>query len=94
MGVPDILDYEKMKDKLQMRICDKEWNTDRLADKVVTEHGDFAAYYAVNLEENGEGISSIPVTVSLMNEWGSICRTDSGRCDDGRPRTEVCNWWI
>lgn len=70
MGLPDILDYEKMKDKLQMRICDKEWNTDRLADKVVTEHGDFAAYYAVNLEENGEGISSIPVTVSLMNEWG------------------------
>ena len=66
MGVPDILDYEKMKDKLQMRICDKEWNTDLLADKVVTEHGDFAAYYAVNLEENGEGISSIPVTVSLM----------------------------
>ena len=70
MGVPDIFDYEKMKDKLQMRICDKEWNTDRLADKVVTEHGDFAAYYAVNLEENGEGISSIPVTISLMNEWG------------------------
>ena len=70
MGVPDILDYEKMKNKLQVRICDKEWKTDRLADKVVTEHGDFAAYYAVNLEENGEGISSIPVTVSLMNEWG------------------------
>ena len=70
MGVPDIFDYEKMKDKLQMRICDKEWNTDLLADKVVTEHGDFAAYYAVNLEENREGISSIPVTVSLMNEWG------------------------
>lgn len=70
MGVPDIFDYEKMKDKLQMRICDKEWNTDRLKDKAFTEHGDFAAYYAVNLEENREGISSIPVTVSLMNEWG------------------------
>ena len=70
MGVPDILDYEKMKDKLQMRICDKEWNTDRLEDKAFTEHRDFAAYYAVNLEENREGISSIPVTVSLMNEWG------------------------
>ena len=35
MGVPDILDYEKMKNKLQVRICDKEWNTDRLADKIV-----------------------------------------------------------
>ena len=70
MGVPDILDYEKVKDKLQVRICDKEWNEEVVSDKVVTEHGDFAAYYAVNLEENGEGISSIPVTISLMNEWG------------------------
>ena len=70
MGLPDILDYEKMKDKLQMRICDREWNEERLADKVVTEHGDFAAYYAVNVEENEGGIGSIPVTVTLMNEWG------------------------
>ncbi len=43
---------------------------ERLADKVVTEHGDFAAYYAVNVEENEGGIGSIPVTVNLMNEWG------------------------
>jgi len=70
MGLPDILDYEKMKDKLQMRICDREWNEERLADKVVTEHGDFAAYYAVNVEENEGGIGSIPVTVTLMREWG------------------------
>lgn len=70
MGVPDIFDYKKMKEKLQVRICDQEWNEERLADKVIMEHGDFAAYYAVNLEENGEGISSIPVTISLMNEWG------------------------
>ena len=70
MGVPDIFDYEKMKEKLQVRICDREWNEERLADKVVTEHGDFAAYYAINLKENEEGIGSIPVTISLMNEWG------------------------
>ena len=48
----------------------EEWNEERLADKVVTEHGDFAAYYAVNVEENEGGIGSIPVTVNLMNEWG------------------------
>ena len=70
MGVPDIFDYEKMKEKLQVRICDQEWNEERLADKVITEHGDFAAYYAVNLKENEEEVGSIPVTVSLMNEWG------------------------
>ena len=66
-----------MKDKLQMRICDKEWNTDRLADKVVTEHGDFAAYYAVNLEQYSSNCFS-------DERMGSICRTDSGRRDDGR----------
>lgn len=70
MGVPDIFDYEKMKEKLQVRICDQEWNEERLADKVITEHGDFTAYYAVNLKENEEEVGSIPVTVSLMNEWG------------------------
>lgn len=59
-----------MKEKLQVRICDQEWNEERLADKVITEHGDFAAYYAVNLKENEEEVGSIPVTVSLMNEWG------------------------
>ena len=32
MGLPDILDYEKMKDKLQVRICDREWNEERLAE--------------------------------------------------------------
>ena len=70
MGVPDIFDYEKMKEKLQVRICDQEWNEERLTDKVVTEHGDFAAYYAINLKENEEGVGSIPVTISMMNEWG------------------------
>ena len=66
LGLPDIRNYGEMKDKLQVRICDPEWNEDRLADKVVTEHGDFAAYYTINLEEDRHGTSSIPVTVDLM----------------------------
>lgn len=70
LGLPDIRNYEEMKDKLQVRICDPEWNKDRLADKVYTEHGDFAAYYTINLEEDQHGTSSIPVTVNLMKSWG------------------------
>ena len=70
LGLPDIRNYEEMKDKLQVRICDPEWNQDRLADKVYTEHGDFAAYYTINLEEDQHGTSSIPVTVNLMKTWG------------------------
>ena len=70
-----------------MRICDREWNEERLADKVVTEHGDFDAYYAVNLQENENGIGSIPVTISLMNEWGVSAeqiQTDAMAADQNR----------
>ena len=70
-----------------MRICDREWNEERLADKVVTEHGDFDAYYAVNLKENENGIGSIPVTISLMNEWGVSAeqiQTDAMAADQNR----------
>ena len=89
-------DYEKMKEKLQVRICDQEWNEERLADKVVImEHGDFLdAYYAVNLEENEKGIGSIPVTTASDERMGSICRTDSGRCNGGRPKNVVSLLWI
>lgn len=70
MGLPDIYNYEEMKEKLQVRICDPEWNKEQLADKVFTEHGDFAAYYTINMEEQERGIFSVPVTVELMKEWG------------------------
>lgn len=70
LGLPDIRNYEEMKNKLQVRICDPDWNKERLEDKVVTEHGDFVAYYMINLEENRHGTSSIPVTVDLMKSWG------------------------
>ena len=84
MGVPDILDYEKMKDKLQMRICDKEWNTDRLADKVVTEHGDFCSLLCSKSGGKWRGNQQYSSNCFSDERMGSICRTDSGRCDDGR----------
>ena len=43
MGVPDIFDYEKMKDKLQVRICDREWNEERLAENLLHEKLDIEA---------------------------------------------------
>ena len=54
---------------------------------MVTEHGDFDAYYAVNLKENENGIGSIPVTISLMNEWGVSAeqiQTDAMAADQNR----------
>lgn len=68
-NVNRLLDYENMKEKLQVRICDPEKNGEWLADKAVTMHGDFAAYYTVNLSENEDGIASISVTKNLLESW-------------------------
>ena len=36
-------------------MCDPDKNKEWLEDKAVTMHGDFAAYYTVNLSENKDG---------------------------------------
>jgi hypothetical protein len=70
VNINELLDYENIRYKLQMRICDPELNQERLAGKVMTMHGDFAAYYTVNISENENGIASLPVTEDLMKIWG------------------------
>ena len=69
VDVNRILDYGNIKDKLQVRICDPEKNREWLADKAVTMHGDFAAYYTANLSENEDGIASTAVTKNLLEAW-------------------------
>ena len=87
MGVPDILDYEKMKDKLQMRICDKEWNTDLLADKVVTEQRRFCSLLCSKSGGKWRRDQQYSGNCFSDERVGSICRTDSSGCDGGRPKT-------
>lgn len=70
VNINDLLDYDFVKGKLQVRICEPETNQERLAGKVVTMHGDFAAYYAVNISENADGIVSAAVTDNLLDSWG------------------------
>jgi hypothetical protein len=70
VNINALLDYDSIKDKLQMRICDPELNQERLEGKAVTMQGDFAAYYTVNISEGENGIASIPVTENLMASWG------------------------
>ena len=49
VDVNGMMDYGNVKDKLQVRMCDPDKNKEWLEDKAVTMHGDFAAYYTVNL---------------------------------------------
>jgi hypothetical protein len=63
-------DYELVKDKLQVRICDPETNHERLSGKAVTEHGDFAAYYNVIMSVSDEVTASFSVTNAMLADWG------------------------
>lgn len=69
VDVNGMMDYANVKDKLQIRMCDPEKNREWLEDKAVTMHGDFAAYYTVNLSENKDGIASVSVTKALLEAW-------------------------
>lgn len=69
VDVNTLFDYGSVKDKLQVRLCDPDKNGEWLADKAVTMHGDFAAYYTVNLSENEDGIASVTVTERMLAAW-------------------------
>lgn len=64
-----VKDYEKIKDKLMIKLCDPELNQEWLTDKVYTLHGDFAAVYYVKIFENEEQTFSMPVNKQLMEDW-------------------------
>lgn len=70
VNVNDFLDYENVKEKLQVRICDAEANRAWLQGKAHTLHGDFAAFYTINIQENADGIASTAVTTELLDTWG------------------------
>lgn len=64
------MDYQKIKDKLQIKLCDPELNRELLQSHVYTLQGDYAAMYQVNLEERGHDIASMGVTQELFETWG------------------------
>lgn len=63
--------YEDYKNRLQVRICDRYSKEDFLKNKIVTYHGDFAAYYSIILGIDSEGkmISSMILLDSLLEQW-------------------------
>lgn len=64
----DLLEYDNVKDHLQVRIYDAELNKERLKDKVHYIDGDFAVCYAVNISED-DGLQSFLVTDKLLDAW-------------------------
>jgi len=64
-----VKDYEAIKNKLKIKLCDLELNRDWLKDKAYTLHGDFAAVYCVTICENEEQTFNMPIVKQLIEEW-------------------------
>ena len=54
-AVQDIYDYDKVKERLQIRLCDYEGNKERLQGAVYQKQGDFALTYYVIIASNEKG---------------------------------------
>lgn len=61
--------YDNIKDKLKIQLCDPELNANNLKQRPHTIIGDFAAMYKVNVfqDENGQG--NVPINNSLLKLW-------------------------
>lgn len=82
-----LLDYARMKNKLEINLCDREKNQERLKHTVHTEQGDFAAEYRVVLKTDERGKYSVAVTPQLLEAWGITVEQlhkDALQCEKGQ----------
>ena len=62
--------YEMVKQRLEIHLCDMELNRDKLKNQVYTEQGDFAATYHIKIGGDGMLRGSAAVTPNLLKNWG------------------------
>lgn len=71
IDVDGLLNYDSLKDRLQIRLCDAEQNRERLKGLVSLPVGDFAKTFHVCVGDiSADSYGTIAVTPSLMNSWG------------------------
>lgn len=61
--------YEMVKQRLEIHLCDMELNRDKLKNQVYTEQGDFAATYHIKIGGDGMLRGSAAVTPTLLKGW-------------------------
>lgn len=70
MEVPTSFDYEDVRQKLSMKLCDPETNREYLKDKPYMPCGDLAVFYRILVDRNEDGIATAVITDNLMQIWG------------------------
>lgn len=79
--------YEMVKQRLEIHLCDMELNRDKLKNQVYTEQGDFAATYHIKIGGDGMLRGSAVVTPNLLKGWGITeeqLREDSLRAEHSK----------
>ena len=79
--------YEMVKQRLEIHLCDMELNRDKLKNQVYTEQGDFAATYHIKIGGDGMLRGSAAVTPNLLKGWGITeeqLREDSLRAEHSK----------
>ena len=79
--------YEMVKQRLEIHLCDMELNRDKLKNQVYTEQGDFAATYHIKIGGDGMLRGSATVTPNLLKGWGITeeqLREDSLRAEHSK----------
>lgn len=68
----NLMNYENVKDKLEIHICDTKENSEHLQGLAHTEHGDFSATYHIRISEMTQdgGVASTAVTPQRLETWG------------------------
>ena len=79
--------YEMVKQRLEIHLCDMELNRDKLKNQVYTKQGDFAATYHIKIGGDGMLRGSAAVTPNLLKGWGITeeqLREDSLRAEHSK----------
>lgn len=83
----EIMDYETVKDRLSILLCDPDRNEEYLKGKAYSREGDFAAVYRLAVAEDRGRFECVPVTQELMERWGvdmDTLRRDAVLSEDRR----------
>lgn len=64
------LDYSTARKNLMIRMCDPEWNKERLLQAVHTMHGDYAAIYYLRIEQDNVNFATELIKPEMLKSWG------------------------
>lgn len=68
--IKEIMDFDKVKDKIELRLINTKQNSQMIYSRPHTYVSDLTAVYHINLGDNGDGKASIAIDNEFLKAWG------------------------